>query len=79
MYQLSSVKVAGLYADEAPVPLRGVSISAEITGFASTVTVQHPFKNSESSPVEAVYVFPREEGSAVCGFSAKIGNRLISG
>ncbi len=79
MQQLSAIKEAGLYTQAEPVPLLGVSISAEIRGFASRVTIQQTFRNSEKRPIEAVYVFPLEEGSAVCDFSVKIGNRLIKG
>jgi len=45
----------------------------------SEVTVTQRYTNLEVVDVEAVYVFPLEEGAAVCGFTARIGNRLIHG
>ena len=37
------------------------------------------FVNRESQPIEAVYVFPLDEGAAVCGFEAMIDGRLVVG
>jgi Ca-activated chloride channel family protein len=41
--------------------------------------VRQRFKNTEAKPIEATYCFPLEEGSAVCGFEVKVGDRLIQG
>jgi len=61
------------------VPLRGVSISAEVIDVASKVVVVQRYRNDEKKPIEATYCFPLEEGSAVCGFEVRIGDRLIQG
>ena len=79
MFELSRVEEAGLYTESGLVPLRGVSISAEVIDVASKVTVVQRYKNDEKKPIEATYCFPLEEGSAVCGFEVRIGDRLIQG
>jgi hypothetical protein len=70
MAETSTLTTAGLFVrDEAhaAVPLTGVSIEAEITGLCARVAVAHRYVNRESTPIEAVYVFPLNEGAAVCG------------
>jgi len=61
------------------VPLTGVRLHATVKGACSRVTVVQSYENREDIALEAVYVFPLEEGSAVCGFSVKIGDRRIVG
>lgn len=74
-----------LYKSEFPevapatIPLTGVSVHAVVKGHCSRVTVTQSYENTESKPLEAVYVFPLEEGCAVCGFSVTIGDRRIAG
>ena len=72
---------AGLMSATArvPVPLEGVSVEARLRDFASRVTVAQRFRNSEARPIEAVYVFPLEEGAAVCSFEAVIGETHVVG
>lgn len=62
-----------------PVPLRGVSIEAEISGFCARVSVAQRYVNTEDKPIEAVYVFPLDEGAAVCGFEAVLDGTLVVG
>ena len=61
------------------IPLAGVRVHAEVTGLCSRVTVTQSYQNLGKKPLEAVYVFPLEEGSAVCGFSVTIEDRKIAG
>jgi hypothetical protein len=61
------------------VPLTGVSIAAEITWLCARVVVSQRSVNRETKPIEAVYVFPLEEGAAVCGFEAIVDDTLIVG
>ena len=63
----------------APIPLEGVSVEATIRDFCSRVTVSQRFRNTEAQPIEAVYVFPLDEGAAVCGFEALIGGTRVVG
>ena len=37
----------------------------------------HRYRNAESTPIEAVYLFPLDEGAAVCGFEAIIDGAVI--
>lgn len=59
------------------IPLTGVSVTARVTATANRVTVRQSYRNTESKPLEAVYVFPLEEGAAVCGFSVTIDGRWL--
>jgi Ca-activated chloride channel homolog len=68
-----------LVANDAQIPLQGVRIDARVSGLCSEVTVTQRYFNAEAVDVEAVYVFPLEEGAAVCGFTARVGDRLIRG
>ena len=61
------------------IPLKGVRVDARLSGPCSEVTVTHRYENQEKTDVEAVYVFPLEEGSAVSGFRARVGDRIIEG
>ncbi len=58
---------------DAVVPLEGVAVEATIAGFFARVTITQRYRNQESRPIEAVYVFPLDEGAAVCGFEAIVG------
>ncbi len=71
---------AGLFTKQhVPVPLDGVSIEAEISTFCVRVVITQRFVNREATPIEAVYVFPLDEGAAVCGFEAIIDGTLVVG
>jgi hypothetical protein len=71
---------AGLYATkDTPVPLAGVSIDAQISDLCARVVVAQRFVNREETPIEATYVFPLEEGAAVCGFEAVVDGTLVIG
>ena len=66
-------------SSSAPVPLIGVSIDAEIRSVYARVVVAQRYVNRESNPIEAVYVFPLDEGAAVCGFEAIVDGTLVIG
>jgi Ca-activated chloride channel family protein len=69
----------GLITQGHNVPLEGVKISARLTGVCAEVTVSQRYHNREAVDVEAVYVFPLEEGAAICDFRARVGDRLLQG
>jgi hypothetical protein len=72
--------VAGLRtAKDVSVPLAGVSVAAEIANLCARVTVTQRYVNRESNPIEATYLFPLDEGAAVCGFEAVIDGTLVVG
>ena len=57
---------SGLFTrDEAPVPLTGVSVEAEIASFCARIAVTQRYVNRESTPIEAVYVFPLRPGNGL--------------
>lgn len=80
MAEPTTVARTGLFTTRAlPVPLSGVSIDAEISNFCARVAVTQRYVNREPTPIEAVYVFPLEEGAAVCGFEAIVDGTLVIG
>ena len=54
------------------VPLEHVHVDARIVDFGARVTVRQSYRNREAVPLEVVYVFPLDEGAAVCGFEATV-------
>ncbi len=66
-------------SDSVPVPLAGVSIEAEIRSAYAKVVIAQRYVNNEATPIEAVYVFPLDEGAAVCGFEAIVDGTLVIG
>ena len=68
-----------LNAEGAPVPLVGVSARAEIRDYACRLVLWQRFRNDEAQPIEAVYKFPLDEGTALCGFEIEIDGRIVRG
>jgi Ca-activated chloride channel family protein len=60
-------------------PLRHTSVYAEITGFLAQVEVKQHFHNPYDEKIEAVYVFPLPENSAVNEMIMVVGERNIYG
>ena len=61
------------------VPLNNTKVKAEISGFLSRVRVTQEFENKYAQPIEAVYVFPLSQNSAVDEMTMTIGSRTITG
>uniref|UniRef100_A0A8C4RM16 von Willebrand factor A domain-containing protein 5A-like n=1 Tax=Erpetoichthys calabaricus TaxID=27687 RepID=A0A8C4RM16_ERPCA len=59
------------------VPLKSISVEVSVNGFIADVSSTLTYENAESNPVEAVFVFPMEDGSSVYDFHAEIGCNLI--
>ncbi|NUN13338.1 MAG: VWA domain-containing protein [Myxococcales bacterium] len=59
------------------LPLKHTHVSAEVTGFVTQVTVTQTYQNPFQYPIEAVYVFPLPENSAVDDMKIRVGDRLI--
>jgi Ca-activated chloride channel family protein len=70
---------AGLRTKTTAIPLEHVDVRASITGAQARVTVTQRYRNQETQPVEAVYVFPLDERAAVCGFSAVVNGVRYDG
>ncbi|HEY0871956.1 MAG TPA: VIT domain-containing protein [Vicinamibacterales bacterium] len=66
-------------AEAEPVALTGVRVDAEIHRCYAKVVLAQRYVNTESNPIEAVYVFPLDEGAAICGFEAVIDDTLVVG
>ncbi len=62
-----------------PVPLEHTDVQAAIDGFIARVGVTQTFLNPYAEKIEAVYVFPLPQDSAVSDFIMKVGDRTIRG
>ncbi len=65
---------AGLFSRDGrqPIPLDHVRVDAHVVDLCARVTVNQSYRNREDVPLEVVYVFPLDEGAAVCGFEATV-------
>ncbi len=59
-------------------PLEHTDVHALLSGSAADVEVTQTFKNPKDHPIEAIYVFPLPENSAVHEMRLKIGDRVVS-
>ncbi len=62
-----------------PVPLEHTEVGAEIRGYIGAVGVQQRFHNPFDTKIEAVYVFPLPQNSAINEFLMTVGDRTIRG
>ncbi|XP_078392864.1 von Willebrand factor A domain-containing protein 5A-like, partial [Cetorhinus maximus] len=68
-----------LTAKNIPVPLRSISVAVEVQGFVADVTASLEYRNDETNPVEAVFVFPMDRDAAVYHFQATVdGKRIVA-
>jgi Ca-activated chloride channel family protein len=77
--QTAAARTGLLTKELEPVALTGIAITADVRSLCAKVTVAQRYVNRESQPIEAVYVFPLDEGAAVCGFEAIIDGTLVVG
>ena len=54
------------------VALEGVHVDVHVVDFCARTAITQLFRNTESVPIEATYVFPVDERAAVCGFEVEI-------
>ena len=66
-------------ADLGPCPLKGTSVTADISGFVARVNVRQEFVNSFAESIEATYVFPLAAKGAVDRMTMTVGERVIRG
>jgi Ca-activated chloride channel family protein len=71
----------GLYYkhEDKQVPLQGVEVSGELLGGHARVRVRQRYRNPESRPVEAVYVFPLPSDGTLTAFSMECNGRKVQG
>ncbi|XP_074071445.1 von Willebrand factor A domain-containing protein 5A-like isoform X2 [Macrotis lagotis] len=60
-----------------PVPLKSISVAVTIREFVADVSATLDYKNEEKDPVEAFFVFPMDEDSAVYSFQALVDGTSI--
>jgi Ca-activated chloride channel family protein len=61
------------------IPLEGILVEAHLKGFTAKLTVSQRFVNRGPKPIEAVYVFPLDEGAAVSAFEAVVDGIRVTG
>ena len=61
------------------LPLLDTQVTLKISGITARATVKQFFQNQSEDFVEATYIFPLPEDSAVDHMSMIIGNRIIIG
>jgi Ca-activated chloride channel family protein len=66
-----------LATDQGPFVLEHTDVRATVTGFVSSVVVTQEFSNPFPQPIEAVYVFPLPDDSAVDEMELTAGNRTL--
>jgi len=64
---------------EVPLPLKHTDVKARVSAFVATVDVTQQYHNPYDVKLEAVYVFPLPQNSAVTDFVMVIGDRRIRG
>lgn len=71
----------GLFAkgSEKVFPLKHTEVGAVIAGNVARVEVIQSFENPFTTPLEAVYVFPLSDESAVDEMEIRIGDKIIKG
>ena len=74
---LLALDSAGKPATECP--LKHTDVKADITGFVARVTVTQEFRNDSERKIEAVYVFPLSQNSAVDDMTMLVGTRKVKG
>jgi len=62
-----------------PVPLVSTEIDSSVSGLVARTVVRHRFRNPSDDWIEAVYVFPLPQRSAVDQLRMIIGERVIEG
>ncbi len=61
-----------------PFTLKHTAVEVTVTGFMQSVRVTQRFENPFAAPVEAIYIFPLPEDSAVHAMQLKAGARVIT-
>lgn len=60
-----------------PVPLKSISVTLSICEFVAGVSATLNYENEEKVPLEAFFVFPMDEDSAVYSFEAMVDGKKI--
>src|SRR5689334_294093 len=71
------LKILGKAGVSGACPLKHTDVKADVAGFVARVTVKQSFQNPSKEKVEAVYVFPLPDDSAVDRMVMTVGDRKI--
>lgn len=63
----------------AVIPLQKTDVRASISGLGARVNIVQRFKNTSTTPVEAIYTFPLPSDAAVDAMEFSLGDRVITG
>lgn len=61
------------------IPLQKTEVRAAVSGLGARVNLVQRFKNTSTTPVEAVYTFPLPADAAVDAMEFSLGDRVITG
>jgi Ca-activated chloride channel homolog len=61
------------------LPLEAVDVTGEVLAAHARVRVTQRWRNTETTPVEAIYTFPLPSDATLVGFTMKCDGRLIEG
>src|SRR4051812_15281198 len=73
------LKILGKQGVAGTCPLKHTDVKADVAGFVARVTVKQSFQNPSKDKIEAVYVFPLPDDSAVDRMVMTVGDRKIVG
>jgi len=68
-----------IHSGDQAVALQGVSIDIEARGASALVRMRQRYLNTEDQAIDASYLFPLEEGSALVGFKVHTGGKSLVG
>ncbi len=71
--------LGALQTEQGTLPLKQVKATIDVEGLIATTTIEQTFVNPFSSALEATYIFPLPDRSAVHRFTLAVGDRVISG
>lgn len=60
-------------------PLTAIAVEGRVTGTCAHITTTQTYVNADDHPIEAVYIFPLSDESAVTGLEIRVGDRRIRG
>lgn len=79
---LSAGEEAGFGAiatDRGCLPMKAMDVRGRVDGLLARVTLRQTFVNVTGEPLEATYIFPLPDRSAVTGFRMEVNGRLVEG
>ncbi len=71
--------IGALVTERGNLPLAEIDLTTDITGLAVRTELTQGFRNPYDEPLEATYVFPLPDRSAVTALSMRAGGRVVDG